>query len=795
MRRSKLTQNALGIALLFLLFMSLSAGSVKSWSNGGYSTDPYNPKYGTHDWIAEHALEWLPYEEKAYILNNLALYFYGTELPDNSQAPDGIGDTTNHHIYYRSDGTLQEDNSAARASAEFSKALAFLKAGNFAEAAKTAGIMSHYIADMAVFGHVMGSKTDWGEEAHHSDYERYVDDRISRYSSVFDSYLSFDGKFSIVSAYDAALRLAYNTTFGVNGDFTCVWMDLNYNWSDPKFVNRVGQSLNLAVNYISDVLHTLYVEAHSTGATKIVINEVELNPAGVDEGKEWVELYNPSQNAVDLSYWTLSTTAGDTVTITIPPGTILNSGGYYLYTHSTQWLDNENECLILRDASGKEVDRTPFLSDTYNDGRSWQRYPNGKDTDSADDWIFRSSTMGLSNGGELKNPSSISIEIFPNSTMIGANVSISGAISPPRPGVVVTISFRTEGVWEATAMITTSAEGTYSYLWKPKSAGYYQFRASWEGDSAYEGAISTTASIVVTKIPTTISCNASPSEVIKGKNVTISGYISPAVSSKTVNLTYIRPDGGRLVRVTTTNPEGFYSDSYTPDANGLWSVLASWEGDAEHQGASSLPAIFNVTAQQGGCLIATATYGSALSPQVQLLRDFRDGIAMKTFAGSSFMTIFHRWYYSWSPSVADFIAVEPTAKEITRTLIEPLLHILQISTAAFSLFNFNGEVAIIFAGALASALIGIVYFAPITTILFVIMSRFKNGWQIPKSTLRLLATLWLASIILMLFGELTLSALLMMFATSTFVIFTILFVTVLVSAKVADLVAAMLGRL
>ncbi|MEM3697678.1 MAG: lamin tail domain-containing protein, partial [Candidatus Bathyarchaeia archaeon] len=221
---------------------------------------------------------------------------------------------------------MQEDNSAARASAEFSKALAFLKAGNFAEAAKTAGIMSHYIADMAVFGHVMGSKTDWGEEAHHSDYERYVDDRISRYSSIFDSYLSFDGKLSIVSAYDAALRLAYNTTFGVNGDFTCVWMDLNYNWSDPKFVNRVGQSLNLAVNYISDVLHTLYVEAHSTGATKIVINEVELNPAGVDEGKEWVELYNPTQNAVDLSYWTLSTTAGDTVTITIPPGTILNSG-------------------------------------------------------------------------------------------------------------------------------------------------------------------------------------------------------------------------------------------------------------------------------------------------------------------------------------------------------------------------------------------------------------------------------------------------------------------------------------
>ena len=34
--------------------------------------------------------------------------------------------------------------------------------------------MTHYIADVAVFGHVMGAKSDWGVEMDHSDYEGYV---------------------------------------------------------------------------------------------------------------------------------------------------------------------------------------------------------------------------------------------------------------------------------------------------------------------------------------------------------------------------------------------------------------------------------------------------------------------------------------------------------------------------------------------------------------------------------------------------------------------------------------------
>jgi hypothetical protein len=56
------------------------------------------------------------------------------------------------------------------------------------------------------------------------------------------------------------LTLANDTTFDLNGDLTCVWMDQHYNWNDATFKNRSGESLNLAVNAVADVLHTFSAE-------------------------------------------------------------------------------------------------------------------------------------------------------------------------------------------------------------------------------------------------------------------------------------------------------------------------------------------------------------------------------------------------------------------------------------------------------------------------------------------------------------------------------------------------------
>ena len=55
----------------------------------------------------------------------------------------------------------------------------------------------------------------------------------------------------------------------------------------------------------------------------------------------------------------------------------------------------------------------------------------------------------------------------------------------------------------------------------------------------------------------------------------------------------------------------------------------------------------------GGCLIATAAHGTELAPQVQALREYRDGTLLATGAGSASMSSFSAAYYAFSPYVAD----------------------------------------------------------------------------------------------------------------------------------------------
>jgi hypothetical protein len=75
----------------------------------------------------------------------------------------------------------------------------------------------------------------------------------------------------------------------------------------------------------------------------------------------------------------------------------------------------------------------------------------------------------------------------------------------------------------------------------------------------------------------------------------------------------------------------------------------------------------------GGCLIATAAFGSELTPQVQLLREIRDDMVLQTKSGSIFMTGFNQFYYSFSPAVADYERDNTTFKEAVKLTLTPLL--------------------------------------------------------------------------------------------------------------------------
>ena len=92
----------------------------------------------------------------------------------------------------------------------------------------------------------------------------------------------------------------------------------------------------------------------------------------------------------------------------------------------------------------------------------------------------------------------------------------------------------------------------------------------------------------------------------------------------------------------------------------------------------------NQTEEGGGCLIATAAYGSEMSPQVQLLREIRDNQLMNTESGSAFMSTFNNVYYSFSPTIADYERESPMFKEVVKVGLTPMISSLSLMENANS---------------------------------------------------------------------------------------------------------------
>ena len=87
----------------------------------------------------------------------------------------------------------------------------------------------------------------------------------------------------------------------------------------------------------------------------------------------------------------------------------------------------------------------------------------------------------------------------------------------------------------------------------------------------------------------------------------------------------------------------------------------------------SVPLGEELPPQVGGCLIATAAFGSEMAPQVQFLREIRDNTVLQTESGSAFMSGFNQFYYSFSPAIADYERENTVFKEAVKLTLTPLL--------------------------------------------------------------------------------------------------------------------------
>ena len=124
----------------------------------------------------------------------------------------------------------------------------------------------------------------------------------------------------------------------------------------------------------------------------------------------------------------------------------------------------------------------------------------------------------------------------------------------------------------------------------------------------------------------------------------------------------------------------------------------------------------------GGCLIATAAFGSELAPQVQYLREVRDDVLLQTDSGSSFMAGFNMFYYSFSPAVADLERESPEIRGFINTAITPGLYILGIMSAADS----NSEASVITLGIITMLSMAGLYVATPALAVWLFRSKFNK---------------------------------------------------------------------
>lgn len=193
----------------------------------------------------------------------------------------------------------------------------------------------------------------------------------------------------------------------------------------------------------------------------------------------------------------------------------------------------------------------------------------------------------------------------------------------------------------------------------------------------------------------------------------------PAVGDLLRNSSFdfvLSKDGREVHRQHLTSGQGTFSHQYTFREAGTYRLAAE-----KINGGSESAQIDLVVLQgtgtgeqpppQSGCLIATAAFGSELTPQVQFLRGFRDNYIMQSASGSAFMSAFNAVYYSFSPQVADYERDQPWLQSTVKAAIYPLFGILLAAERAFAVSG-GGEVGTVLAGAVTSSLIGAVYVSP-----------------------------------------------------------------------------------
>ena len=173
-------------------------------------------------------------------------------------------------------------------------------------------------------------------------------------------------------------------------------------------------------------------------------------------------------------------------------------------------------------------------------------------------------------------------------------------------------------------------------------------------------------------------------EIISQEKSTINGREAYVTNAEGVFQSGSASFDVKFKEITIVGNDKFYTFAYSNGLNDFDNQLPRYEDSIDS--FTTVSETTNVESSEqseqmdegGGCLIATATFGSELAPQVQQLRELRDNTILSTQSGATFMTGFNQFYYSFSPTIADFERENPLFREAVKLTITPMLTSLSI---------------------------------------------------------------------------------------------------------------------
>ena len=426
-------------------------------------------------------------------------------------------------------------------------------------------------------------------------------------------------------------------------------------------------------------------------------------------------------------------------------------GNYMLVVTLYGKSSSEMEITALKRGYKKQVKKIKVeAGGTYTLDFQLEALPSG---------ILKGRVLGVS--AVAKKKAQLLLVLSSTNVQVGSSITISGQLTPARPGKV-TIYYSFNGSSYTELASVSLSNGKYSYQFKPNKNGVYKFKAVWPGDSEYEQATSDIKTLTVIKaaekVTPTVSISLSKTTATVGDSITVSGSITPFKGPTKVIIVVMGPGGPKQYEVTSTN--GKFSYSFKVGAKGVWKVKALIPVSERYNKASSNEVTVNVqeAAQKKKCIIATVTFGSEVSPEVNFLRGFRDNLILETFSGRRFYVAFDTFYYSWSTPVAMYIEGHPYLKGMVKLLLYPLLGVLKITVmAVMPWFNMAPEIATITAGFIASSLLGLVYVLPIALLVHLIRAKYGKAKPVPGKVVKTNGYLSLISLIALGIGVLILN--------------------------------------